>query len=112
MSATTTPADTAADSSATATTTPGPGGPLLTVKDLQVSFPILTGVMRRRTGWLRAVDGVSFTIDRGETLGLVGDSGSGKTTIGRAIVRITQPQSGSIYLGGIDLLALKGDDLG
>ena len=90
---------------------PSPAGPLLTVKDLQVYFPILTGVMRRRTGWVRAVDGVSFTIDRGETLGLVGESGSGKTTIGRSIVRITQPQAGSIDLGGVDLLALKGDDL-
>jgi oligopeptide/dipeptide ABC transporter ATP-binding protein len=110
MSATLTPADATADRAATPKT-PSRPGPLLTVKDLQVYFPILTGVMRRRTGWVRAVDGVSFTIDRGETLGLVGESGSGKTTIGRSIVRITQPQAGSIDLGGVDLLALKGDDL-
>ena len=88
-----------------------PEAPLLTVKDLQVYFPILTGVLRRRSGWIRAVDGVSFHIDRGETLGLVGESGSGKTTIGRTIVRITQPLGGSIDLGGSDLLALKGEDL-
>ncbi len=86
-------------------------GPLLTVKDLRVYFPILTGVLRRRTGWVRAVDGVSFDIDRGETLGLVGESGSGKTTIGRTIVRIVEPIEGSIDLGGSDLLALKGADL-
>ena len=66
-------------SSAAAAPTDGrkPDGPLLTVKDLQVYFPILTGVFRRRSGWIRAVDGVSFHIDRGETLGLVGESGSG-----------------------------------
>jgi ABC-type glutathione transport system ATPase component len=111
MSATMTPAETAAASAQGAADAPAPGGPLLTVKDLQVYFPILTGVLRRRTGWVRAVDGVSFHIDRGETLGLVGESGSGKTTIGRTIVRITQPLAGSIDLGGVDLLALKGDDL-
>ncbi|MBA2314468.1 MAG: ABC transporter ATP-binding protein [Chloroflexi bacterium] len=106
------PASTAAGS---ATIAPaggnGPDGPLLTVKDLQVYFPILTGVLRRRTGWVKAVDGVSFHIDRGETLGLVGESGSGKTTIGRTIVRIMQPLEGSIHLGGSDLLALRGEDL-
>ncbi|HEX6868181.1 MAG TPA: ABC transporter ATP-binding protein [Candidatus Limnocylindrales bacterium] len=111
MSATITPPDPTATPATSGAETPAPGGPLLTVKDLQVYFPILTGVMRRRTGWVRAVDGVSFHIDRGETLGLVGESGSGKTTIGRSIVRITQPLAGSIDLGGTDLLALKGDDL-
>jgi oligopeptide/dipeptide ABC transporter ATP-binding protein len=108
VSATLTPDETAASAT---TGAPAPGDPLLTVKDLQVYFPILTGVMRRRTGWVRAVDGVTFDIARGETLGLVGESGSGKTTIGRTIVRITQPLAGSITLDGTDLLALKGDDL-
>jgi len=101
------PATTTPDGS----TAPGPGGPLLTVRDLKVYFPILTGVMRRRTGWVQAVDGVSFEIAAGETLGLVGESGSGKTTIGRAIVRITDPLEGAIQLGTDDLLALKGEDL-
>ena len=84
---------------------------LLTVKDLQVYFPVLTGVLRRRTGWVRAVDGVTFDIAAGETLGLVGESGSGKTTIGRTIVRITDPIAGSIDLGGSNLLALRGEEL-
>jgi ABC-type oligopeptide transport system ATPase subunit len=86
-------------------------GPLLTVNDLRVYFPITGGVLRRRTGWVKAVDGVDFHIARGETLGLVGESGSGKTTIGRTIVRITDPISGSIRLGGQDLLALRGEEL-
>jgi oligopeptide/dipeptide ABC transporter ATP-binding protein len=112
MSATVSPPEPAADPALAAGADPAtPGGPLLTVKDLQVYFPILTGVLRRRTGWVQAVDGVSFHIDRGETLGLVGESGSGKTTIGRTIVRITQPLAGSIDLGGVDLLALKGEEL-
>ena len=87
------------------------GGPLLTVKGLKVYFPITGGVLRRRTGWVRAVDGVDFEIDRGETLGLVGESGSGKTTIGRSIVRITEPIAGSIEMDGQDLLSLKGEQL-
>jgi oligopeptide/dipeptide ABC transporter ATP-binding protein len=90
---------------------PGYDGPLLTVNDLRVYFPITGGVLRRRTGWVKAVDGVDFHIDRGETLGLVGESGSGKTTIGRTIVRITEPISGSIRLAGQDLLALQREEL-
>jgi oligopeptide/dipeptide ABC transporter ATP-binding protein len=111
MSAALTPTEATADPIPATPDAPAPAGPLLSVKDLQVYFPILTGVMRRRSGWVRAVDGVTFDIARGETLGLVGESGSGKTTIGRTIVRITQPLAGSISLDGADLLALKGDDL-
>jgi oligopeptide/dipeptide ABC transporter ATP-binding protein len=84
---------------------------LLRVEDLRVYFPVLTGVMRRRSGWVKAVDGVSFTIRRGETLGLVGESGSGKTTIGRTIVRVTSPHSGRFTLDGQDLRALEGEEL-
>ena len=111
MSATVTPADSELAPIPTTIDATSSGNQLLTVKDLQVYFPILTGVLRRRTGWVRAVDGVTFHIDRGETLGLVGESGSGKTTIGRTIVRITDPLNGAITLGGVDLLALKGEEL-
>ena len=84
---------------------------LLRVDGLKVYFPITSGVMRRRSGWVKAVDGVSFTIRRGETLGLVGESGSGKTTIGRTIVRVTSPYEGSFTLDGEDLRALQGEQL-
>jgi oligopeptide/dipeptide ABC transporter ATP-binding protein len=90
-------------------TSPGEG--LVEVKDLRVWFPITGGVLRRRIGWVRAVDGVSFAIRQGETLGLVGESGSGKTTIGRTIVRITEPIEGTVRMAGEDLLALKGEAL-
>jgi oligopeptide/dipeptide ABC transporter ATP-binding protein len=89
----------------------GDGTPHLEVRDLTVRFPITGGVLRRRTGWVHAVEGVSFSVGRGRTLGLVGESGSGKTTTGRAIVRITRPQAGSVRLSGEDLLALDGEAL-
>ena len=85
--------------------------PLLDVRGLRVQFPITSGVLQRRTGWIRAVDGVSFGIERGETLGLVGESGSGKTTIGRSIVRIVDAVEGSVRLDGQDLFKLHGEAL-
>ena len=84
---------------------------LLKVADLQVWFPVWAGVLNRRTGWIRAVDGVTFSIPRGKTLGLVGESGSGKTTVARAITRLNKPRSGSIVLDGQDLALLKGAQL-
>lgn len=72
------------------------GAPLLEVRDLQVHFPIRKGFLSRTVGTVRAVDGVSFAIEKGETLGLVGESGCGKTTTGRAILRAVDPTGGTI----------------
>src|SRR5438093_4856479 len=83
------------------------GRNLLEVKDLKVWFPINYGiVIERHVGDVRAVDGVSFALRRGETLGLVGESGCGKSTTGRAIIRLIEPTSGSIAFDGVDLATL------
>jgi oligopeptide transport system ATP-binding protein len=74
--------------------------PILEVKDLNVRFPVFGGVLLRKTGEVRAVDGVSFTVDKGETLGLVGESGCGKTTVGRAIVNILRAMSYRVDISG------------
>ena len=74
--------------------------PILEVQDLQVRFPVFGGLLLRRTAEVRAVDGVSFTLNRGETLGLVGESGCGKTTVGRAIVNILRAMSYRVDTGG------------
>lgn len=85
---------------------------ILQIEDLKVHFPIKTGLMQKTVGYVRAVDGVSLMIRRGETLGLVGESGCGKTTIGRAIVRLNTPTHGRImYDGHTDLLRSEGHDL-
>ena len=67
---------------------------LLEVKNLKKYFPIKKGVLSRTIGYVQAVDGVSFTLKRGETLGLVGESGCGKTTVGRSILRLIEPTFG------------------
>ena len=86
--------------------------PLLEVEDLAVWFPITEGVvLERHTGDVRAVDGVSFAVRRGETLGLVGESGCGKSTTGRAIVRLYKPTRGAIRIDGTDLAGLEGAEL-
>ncbi|WP_075215183.1 ABC transporter ATP-binding protein [Mongoliimonas terrestris] len=77
--------------------------PLVSVRDLKVHFPILSGVFRRRTGAVRAVDGVSFDIAAGETLGLVGESGCGKSTTGRAMLRLVEPTAGTVRIGDDDI---------
>jgi oligopeptide/dipeptide ABC transporter ATP-binding protein len=80
--------------------------PLLEVNDLHTWFPIKKGILRKTVGHVRAVDGVSFSIERGQTLALVGESGCGKTTVGRSVLRIVPPTSGSIRLDGVDIHAL------
>lgn len=79
---------------------------MLEVRHLKVHFPVKQGVFGVVRGQVKAVDDVSFTIEPGETLGLVGESGCGKTTLGRAVVRLTEPKSGSIFFEGEDLLKL------
>ena len=74
--------------------------PILDVQDLHVHFPVLGGLLLRKQGEIRAVDGVSFTLGRGETLGLVGESGCGKTTVGRAIVNILRAMSYRVDITG------------
>jgi oligopeptide transport system ATP-binding protein len=86
--------------------------PLLEVRGLRKLFPVTEGIlMRRAIGEVRAVDGVTFTIRRGETLGLVGESGCGKTTTGRCILLLERPTAGEIFYDGIDLTKLKHSEL-
>ena len=84
---------------------------LLRVEDLKMHFPIFRGVFRNRVGEIKAVDGITFDILRGETLGLVGESGCGKSTAGRTILQLYRPTAGSVYLDGEDLATLRGGKL-
>lgn len=85
--------------------------PLLEVRDLQVYFPIKRGLFRKTVGHIKAVDGVSFEVYPRQTLGLVGESGCGKTTTGRAIVQMVRPTGGSIRYAGEDVTTLRGEAL-
>ncbi len=85
-----------------------PEQPLLEVQDLVVHFPLTSGILRRSNGVVRAVDGISFAIQPGETLGLVGESGCGKSTAGRAILQLYRPTAGRVLLWGQDLAGLRG----
>jgi oligopeptide/dipeptide ABC transporter ATP-binding protein len=80
---------------------------LLEVENLKMYFPIHGSIFRRRVGWVYAVDGVTLRIREGETLGLVGESGCGKTTLGRTIARLYKPTGGSVIFGGKDLSGLN-----
>jgi oligopeptide transport system ATP-binding protein len=82
--------------------------PLLRVRDLKVHFPVQHGLFSRVKAHVKAVDGVSFSLAPGETLGLVGESGCGKTTLGRAVVRLIEPTSGSVLFEGEELTKLDG----
>ena len=85
-----------------------PGKPFLQVADLKVHFPIRKGFLQRTVGHVRAVDGVSLAISAGRTLALVGESGCGKTTVGKALLQLIKPTAGSVTLGGSELVDLKG----
>ena len=84
---------------------------LLSVRELRTYFPILGGVLRRKVGEVKAVDGVSFEIKKGETFGLVGESGCGKTTTGRTILRLQKATSGEIEFEGQNVLALNASQM-
>ena len=85
--------------------------PLLQVENLRVYFPIRRGLFSRATAFVKAVDDVGFIINRGETVGLVGESGCGKTTLGRALLRLTEPTAGRILFEGTDLACLPAGEL-
>jgi oligopeptide/dipeptide ABC transporter ATP-binding protein len=87
------------------------GDVLLEVRDLKKHFPITRGIFSRTVGRVRAVDGVSLDIRRGETLGLVGESGCGKTTAGRTILRLIEATSGAVRFDGVDVLGLPHGEL-
>ena len=89
-----------------------PGDPLVEVNDLQVYFPVTSGVIfQRKVADVKAVDGVSFTVKKGETLGLVGESGCGKSTTGKAVLQLIRPTQGSVEFEGRDLTKIKGGEL-
>jgi len=87
------------------------GDVLVQVKDLKMYFPINTGLFRRHTGDVKAVDGISFDILAGETLGLVGESGCGKSTVGRALLRLYELTAGSVTIDGEDIATLDAEAL-
>ncbi len=91
--------------------TPSDDRVLLRVRNLRMWFPILRGVLQRHVADVKAVDGLDFDVYRGETLGLVGESGCGKSTTGRAILQLYRPTTGEVIFDGHDLTKMKGDQL-
>ena len=96
---------------ATPPTAAVPAAPLLEVRDLRTHFPIKAGVLSRTVGHVRAVDGVSFTLQPGRTLGLVGESGCGKTTVGRSVLRLIPATGGQVRYRGTDFFGYHGREL-
>ena len=84
---------------------------LIEVENLVTYFPIFSGVLQQKTGEVKAVDNISFFIRKGETLGLVGESGCGKTTTGRSILKLEEPTSGSVIFDGKNLIEMEGEEL-
>jgi oligopeptide/dipeptide ABC transporter ATP-binding protein len=85
--------------------------PLLAVEDLRTHFPIRAGLLRRQVGTVYALDGVSFTVDTEQTLGIVGESGCGKTTLGRSILRLIEPTSGSVRFRGQEVTTMSAGEM-
>jgi len=88
-----------------------PSAPLLQVSSLKKYFPIQKGLLGKTAGWVKAVDDVSFSIPSGRTLGLVGESGCGKTTAGRSILRLIEPTGGALRFDNMDVVSLRGAEL-
>ncbi|MDD1418887.1 dipeptide ABC transporter ATP-binding protein [Dolichospermum sp. ST_sed1] len=84
---------------------------ILEVKNLYKSFPIYGGIFHKQVGAVQAVNDVSFSLEKGETIGVVGESGCGKTTLGRTLVRLYEPTSGTVLVNGKDFRSYHGDDL-
>jgi oligopeptide transport system ATP-binding protein len=84
---------------------------ILKVEELKMHFPIYRGVFQRQVGAVHAVDGISFNVYRGETLGLVGESGCGKSTTGRTILQLYKPTAGNVHFEDVDLIQLRGEEL-
>jgi len=101
----------AAPTAAAGAQTPPPPGTLLSVRGLVKHFPIRGGILQRQVGAVRAVEGVSFDLAEGETLGLVGESGCGKSTTARLILRLIDATAGEVTFDGIDVLGARGEDL-
>lgn len=89
----------------------GNGRYIVEVKNLKQYFPIKAGLMQRVVGYVKAVDDISFKIERGKTMGLVGESGCGKTTVGKTLLRLLKPTGGHVIFDGTDIMTLDSKEL-